>query len=282
MCLRTLLNWLVPSLKPLEKMIINTLAENLYKKEKTVLLKQVKRINMVQRHSECKEVNLYCIKRGKPYFDEELLFPLKEGEIKLATILFQSLKDRKKYSVDFWIVNGRLFSLVFNHSPKHLSVNDIKIEEITVFINPMLGIASKEQKSLSKDALTGWLREWSKKWSITNLREPLSHTQRKKICEQIDIKLPSEYLEIISQTEGLKIDGCLIYGLSEMRDIVTPETNYYILADIEGRGVLAVKRESADDNIYFLSYEDGQAINVGRSFRRAIEQILQNELLFET
>lgn len=273
MSYRILFNWLIPPLNSLEKELIGALAGKLSPEAKKILLKQVERIKFVQRHANNKEVNLYYIEDSEASFDER--FPLNQPEIKFASISFNNLLLKKDFLVNFWLVHGRLFSLEFNQSPKKLQYKDININYVRILVNPMVPVTTEQRKRIQANVLTGWLKEWSNKWQLTELKEPLLVEQLKSLTNALNVKLPIDYLELVTQTEGMRIDGCLIYGISEVRDLIMPTQNYYILAEIAENGVFTVIQETSDSLIYFISYGDDQQINLGTSFRFAIEQQLK-------
>ena len=79
---------------------------------------QLGNINLVQRLMKAKEVNLYCIRKGVNYRDDSLKIPYFDESELLAYIIFEF--KGIKYKVKFYTVNGFLFSLVFNKSPKKI------------------------------------------------------------------------------------------------------------------------------------------------------------------
>jgi hypothetical protein len=272
---RMLFNWVARSLNPLEKKLLSELGDHLSPEARLLLSRQVEQVNLVQRHAKGKEANLYCLIRGKRSFDENFVFPVNKVEVKLARMRFVSMDVPTVFRVDFWVVRGHIFSLQYDQSPRRLRADRVEIEDVAVLIDPMMRIDDKPRRSIGVDVLTGWLSEWSTKWSLTKLKDPLSKAQRESIVRELDTELPGDYLQLVGQTEGMEIDGCLIHGLSEIRDLVMPEANYYILAEIQGRGVLVVTQESSGADIRFFDYEGGRPINVGSSFRSAVEQQLE-------
>ena len=90
------------------------------------------------------------------------------------------------------------------------------------------------------------------------------------LLESINAKLPPDYLEFIKHVGGAKIFGWMVFGLAEIRKIVYPRDNYYILAEKEGKATLAVKEGGHDAEIYLLGVEDGEASKLGKSFKKAL------------
>ena len=264
-----------PPLKPVEKKLLDVLAAHLSPEAQAVLATQIGRVNFVQRHAGDKEVNLYHIERGKPAWGNVSLFPNTSTEAKLARVSFIAADKSKALRVDFWLVQGHLFSLQFNQSPRGIDADRIEIKDAKVLVDPMVPVVAEPRRPIEPDTLTDWAREWATRWRLTNLREPLSEPQRRQILDQLDTQLPADCLELVAQTEGLELDGCVVYGLSEVRSVVLPAQNCYVLDELADRGVLAVKEGQSDRKIYFVDYE-GQEEEMGTSFRAAVERLLEN------
>jgi hypothetical protein len=265
-------------LRPVERRLIEELANELPPEAKSLLLRQVGQVNLVQRHAKDKEVNLYSRKRGSLLFDEDSLFPAGEDAMRIARVSF-SVKDRPDLChVDFWVVGRHIFSLEFNQSPAGIPSDGIEIRKTTVLADPMRPTEPEKRKPITTEVLTGWLKEWCVKWHVRELFEPLPQSERENHLRLIDAKLPQDYLELIAQTEGMRIESWLIHGLSKMRDVVMPEENYLVLAENDELGLLAVKKESVDRLVYLFKYEEGGIVyELGRSLHSAIEQQLQEE-----
>lgn len=265
-----------PPLKPLEKKLLDVLVAHLSSEAQAVLATQIGQVNLVQRHAGDKEVNLYHMERGKPAWDNVRLFPNASTETKLARISFAAADKSKPLRVEFWLVHGTLFSLQFTQSPRGIDPERIEIKDVKVLADPMVPVVAEPRGLIEPDTLRDWPGEWATKWQLTDLREPLSEPQRRQVLEQLDAKLPADYLELVTQTEGLAFDECVVYGLSEVRSVVLPAQNYYILAELADRGTLAVKEGQSDGKIYFVDYE-GQEEEMGTSFRAAVERLLRNQ-----
>jgi hypothetical protein len=82
------------------------------------LRRQFEVVNKVQRIASGKEVNLYCMRAGRPAFDDRIRFVGIE-EALLATVYFQDdLRGKERLKLELWIANGRLFSLIYGKPPR--------------------------------------------------------------------------------------------------------------------------------------------------------------------
>jgi hypothetical protein len=131
------------------------------------------------------------------------------------------------------------------------------------------------REHIDSSALTGWLHDWYVKGKVSNLRAPLAPSRRSGYFDRIDSRLPQDYLECVAQTEGVKISTCLIHGASEIRKIILPDANYYMLADLKGQGALLVKEGNQQGELYFNSYEDDELLPVGKSLQSALAKVLK-------
>jgi len=242
------------------------------------LKKQVEAINKVQRISGGKEVNLYAMSHGKPAFDECLRFSSSGDEALLATVSLASLTgEQDKLRMELWLANGRLFSLVFNKRPRdfflaeHLRRVQSRIIDVKIWFNPMHPRdVSRPEKSVP---LSGWLKDWYKKGKINGIKVPLSEQERMAALASIDAALPSDYVDIISQTDGAKIGDCTIHGAENIRKIVLENANYYVLVDTELTGGIVVKEGTQDGELYAIDYEDDSLRPIGKSLKDAIENM---------
>jgi hypothetical protein len=266
-----------PPLRPLEKILVDALVATLSPEAASIVTRQVQAVNRVQRHSSDKEVNLYLVRRGKPTREGVPLFPMAVPEVKLATITYAVIGEPRPSRVDFWLANGRLFSLAFHESPKKVSPSEVEIRDVKLLVDPMVPAEAPEPRPLTAAALTGWLAEWAHRWQVSDLREPLPPEERAKKLGQIGATVPSDYGELLSQTDGLEIGGCRVYSLSDMREVVMPDATYYILAEMADRGVLALKQGESDGSIYFFAY-DANAIPMGVLLREAVEKLVRNQM----
>lgn len=264
-------------LRPLERKLIDALVAALSPEAGGILARQVELVNRVQRHASDKEVNLYRMHWGRPSREGVPLFPVAVPEVKLASITYAVGGRPAKSRVDLWVVNGRLFSLTFQQSPKGVDADDIEVRDVKLLADPMVPAEAAKPRPLGREALVGWVAEWAAQREMAGLAEPLPQPARERLLQQIEAELPSDYLDLVSQTEGLEINGCRVYGLAEVREVVMEDASYYILAEMKDRGVLAVRRGSPEAETHFLPY-DTRGIPAGPSLREAVERLLRYEV----
>lgn len=266
---------------PFESRILEKVKSRLNAESGKRLQRQIEVVNKIQRLSGGKEVNLYQMRHGKPVFDDSLRFPDAADEALLASVNLIDSNKRAKLKAEIWLAKGRLFSLVFNKPPKQffagtsLKAIQPEIADVKIWLDPMRPPSVTTGKQVDVSALTGWLHEWHAKVWVSGLHAPLPESERTACLERIDARLPSDYLDFIAQTEGAILVTCVVNGVAGIRQMVWPAANYYILADIEGLGALAVKECDCDAGLYLLHYEDNDARSVGASFPKAVADLLK-------
>jgi hypothetical protein len=266
---------------PFERLVLDEVKSRLGAESGARLQRQIEAINKIQRLSDGKEVNFYQMRHGKPAFDDNLRFPHAASEALLASVYLTSLDKRSKLKVEVWLAKGRLFSLVFNKPPKQFfagaSLKTVRpeIANVKIWLDPMRPLAVPPDQPVDVSALTGWLHEWYAKGRVTGLRAPLSESERAACFERIDARLPPDYLDLVAQTEGATLATCTVHGAREIRKLVWPDANYYLIAEIKGLGALVVKEDDRDSMLYFLHYENNDVRPVGASLQKAIADLLK-------
>ena len=275
MSLRRLFNRFFPPLNPLEQKLLQAVGDKLDPETQAIWRRQLEQINYVRRWARGKEVSLYALKRGKQNFDPTDLFPADQA-VMLASAFFEAERSEKQFRADFYLVQGRIFSMEFNESPREVRKTSLKVHEVRMHSDPMAPVEEIESHPLENNRLEGWVAKWVEHHRAEKLRTPLPRDKRDGILGRMDGVLPTDYLELVGQTEGLTIDGCVVFGVSEIRSVVDPDRNYYMLADLEGQGALTVAREDPSGVICFLSYEGDWPVEMGFSFREAVDQLMRN------
>lgn len=271
-------------LNPLERYIIDQAADSLAPAARELLYSQIKRINRVQRLIEGKEVDLYQMKGGKAAFDDSLRFPYRNDESLLATIRLAHPSKPEVIQAELWLANGRLFSLLFDKSPRRffdgidLSVTSPAIVDKQICIDPMALANAAHDREEYGVKLHSWVRDWFAAGRFTDIVLPLTSSKRDSYRRQVRALLPADYIELTDQIDGARGGDIRVHGLSAIRKIVRAEANYYVLADAEGKGVLAIKENGKDAGIYFINYEDDNAVSFGDSFQRALATLVEYKL----
>lgn len=266
-------------LYPYERRFLEELASRMEVDAGAQLRRQIASINKTQRLSKGKEVNLYKMTRGKASFDENLRFPHEKGEVLLATVELDT--DRgKPLTVDVWMVNGRLFSLAYDKPPKeYFAAQDLEnVEtssmEVKVHLDPMSQGTPTRSTSVDAASLTGWLHEWQMKGLIVGLHPPMASAERSECLQRMDTTLPSDYIELMQQTDGLELESVVVHGLARTRQLVLPEANYWVLAESSKYRAVAIEEGSHSSTLFVFNYVDDERRSAGNSFQQALQELL--------
>ncbi|NLW49187.1 MAG: hypothetical protein GXY86_17875 [Firmicutes bacterium] len=277
-----LINFLLnrKKLRPYEKECIDNWKSKLSEDAKLILEKQLSILSF-QRQSN--EKLLYFFYKKDPTcknWSNDMLFLLKDSgkDIHAASLWLKSSskKTNSNLRAEIILYEGRLSTIEFNKPPKDFfkdkNENAI-VEKCILLMDPMIpGIS---QSYLIPNQLIGWLNQWTQKWKLELIKPPLSKAQRENLIKQKDTTFPKDYLELISHTDGFKVNHCEIHGLSSIRSIVWPDNNFYILAEVEGKGSIGVIQGDKKGELFYLDNEDDGSEGVGDSLRAFIEKELQ-------
>lgn len=193
----------------------------------------------------------------------------RKDESKLATIRFK-FKD-EKYNIEFDNYDGRIWGWKIRPNPMNimkLELIDITSKKINNDPNSFTQSSLKKEKLKSIPDIDGILAKLNNIEPINQVFEPIGDEYLENYINRIDSKLPSEYLDIIQQSEGVDFREFSILGISEIRTTGLDDGNYYHLAEFDD-GILAVKEEEKNGNLYFCHYS-GLLENLGTDFKKAI------------
>lgn len=273
---RMLLNFFFPVFKPLERILLSELMKHLEGPSADILARRLRNINVVQRH-QSREICMYQIKAGKTHHDPEAEFPAKSDDLLFARIDFTIDQGIDKWRAEFHIVRGNLFSIVFTPSAKGIfNKTGVSVISIKILHDPMKPIHHPKLKSIQQPFfVSGWLKAWSQRFVFINISGPIEKSEIVHLLKAIEAKLPSDYLEMLNQCNGFQMDKISILGISEIYEILLNNQNYYVLSVYEDLGVIATRRFSDDQQVYFLEYGLSEPLTLGNSLHEGIEILLK-------
>jgi hypothetical protein len=218
-------------LTPLEQEVLGALSAELPPAAREILAKQRDAINLVQRHAGGKEVNLYAMRRGRPCYEEHLLFPLQLEEAKLATLEIASSTGKTPLRAEVWLVKGWVFSIQFSKAPQEGLQAGARVLSVKVLRDPMMAVADVHQSPNPDELRT---------------------------------KLPDQYLGLVPEGHNVSIKDWVVYSLSNIRSVAQRDGNYYLVAEKVDMGAVALKEDDVSGQLYYLDYGDdhGERITV--------------------
>ena len=261
-------------LRPYETACVEAWREKLSTEGAAVLSRQLSRFNLIQRTPDGRLVTFFDTK-DKSYvtWSSDDFFPLRSQEISAVRVWLRSAEDRQQPEIkaDVVLHRGRLSSIEFNKAPHSLR-SGAQVTKVKPLVDPML--LGEAGAPITVSEVFGELQEWLRRMAATSLRKPLSLAQRERLAQTIDAKLPDDYIKLMSATDGAVINGWRIYGLSEIRRIVQPDDNFYLLAEsLDGRA-FGVGQETGDGQLYVVSPEGDKPRAAGQSLLACIERDL--------
>jgi hypothetical protein len=257
---------------PLEKTLLGELTAKLDPPVKELFEQQTNLINTVQRLADDREVNCYCVRKGKPYRDSRLQFPDSAAEARLARIDFTVPGSQKKWSASFITVKGQFFTIEFNASPRAIKTQsnlNVTLVDISSNMNVDAVEPDRTLPRLPIESLKGWIQPLLADEPNVEWEAPLGKAELEDVLANLDSTLPADYLEAIRQLDGVLAQDYRIFGADGIYRITLPQQSYYVLAELFGQGVLAVRADARDGQVYFLGYDSDGAVGVP-SFREAI------------
>ena len=265
------------SLNQLETLLIERLKAKLSPEAAQLLSQQVNAINLVQRNNRSREVCLYTVKNGKTVRNASSRFPNQTLELNFATIKFRQGGTSRQWTADFFSVRGYFFSIEFTPSPQDI---DRGVELIDIHLHHDLMTTSVAEPALIKIdinevQLPDWVREWNQRYGLTEPRKALSAEKSAELIDAIPAKLPADYLELSRVVEGVNLAEIEILGLSQIIEIQIQDTNFFGIAQVNGDGMIAVRKGDVNGQLYFLPYDGANSVALNTSsFREAAEALV--------
>jgi hypothetical protein len=237
---------------PLESQLIEAVASGLGDSASRLLRAQVADDNRVHRYGG--SVDCYVKHWGKLRRNTAHDFLNRSPELRFATVTFRCTTQRKRLKAEFFAVKGHFFEILFSKPVKHIA-SPVDIERVSIDADPMTTSSARPERKETAIQFTGWLAQWAELHKAKKAYEPLEPEAQSRLLSGIDARLPSDYLDIIQQTEGLDFEDCGVMGLSEIYKIAGDDANYYRLAELDGFGMLAVRSKSSNGSVAYLGYD---------------------------
>lgn len=261
-------------LRSYEKLCLEAFEKHLSPEAAEILRKQIEMHDYVKRKFKDKLVIFYCLKNPSyQNWPSDIKFPMRDEDINVAQVFLTMSEKKKSFDIraDIYLHWGRLCSIEFNQPPKFAKNAKIEVNRVWLLEDPMAVESFSRGSGLE---LNGWMAEWKAGLHLAGLKRPLSLPERDKIIKKTHALLPKDYLELTSQSEGCRIDDCVILGLSQIMKIMFPDFNFYVLAKIEPFGIMGVKEGETDGELYYIDKDKTVPRALGRSFRNAVQNII--------
>ena len=254
-------------LKFYEKKILLSVGDQLPPEKQTEFIKQIDAIHSLVRNNGKKDVLFRYKAQDKERLQNASPFFNISPERTFASVKFQATELSEDFHAEIGLVNGVLFSIEFNKTPKAIGRKPVAIQETRIIAESMW----PDHDQPPPKTLSGPVGEWMDKQGFSSFHSPLSANAIEEWKAYFNINFPAEYLDIIKQTEGAESDNLIIHGLSNLPRVVFPDENYLILCEIKGCGVLTIGRSGKDNRIQFFHFEDDGPLPEDGSFYSVLE-----------
>lgn len=255
---------------PLETQILDELGRHLPDAARTLLDQQIKGITLVQRLADGKEVNCYPKHGGAVRHDPTCQFPNRSEDLKLAVVRFRP-SEVPAFKAECFAVDGYFFSILFSESPKRVA-SPVTITSVKVLADPLQPEANERQ--VAPIQFDGWLGDWDRRFNIQAAYVPLDEPTRARRLDEFDATFPPDHLELLQRTDGLDLEQCTVFSVREIREFAGDDANYYLIGEIAGSGMLAVREGSDDGAVFYLGFD--QSSTRYRTLRDAVESICRS------
>lgn len=217
--------------KFVETLVLDEVGRLLESPWKELYKQQLDRINMVQRHADDKEVNLYCMKLGQTVpLPESYMFPVKTNEYPLASVLLSDSQANNKTEALLWVVRGRVFSINFNKSPKRLG-KDISISSARL---------------------------------LTDLKIEQSSTDHLS-----NFVLPADYRQLVKGGDTTINDWRVLAPLNT-RIVVQPSCNICVIAERNESAYIGVRADDKKGELVLFDFETNKETRLGTDLLAAL------------
>lgn len=274
--------WLVHGgsfhLRPYESVCLAAWRKTLTADAVRLLDQQLKRLTVYQRYGKERLLCFYDMTdKSCSGWPKQILFPCQMDEVSVARLQLSPAADTEVVvKADMTLCRGRFFGIEFDKTPKCLR-GGVEVVNVKTLIDPMRQSEAAAQVSLPE--IPGEPQESLRRLKATDLRKPLPPAQREELAQAIDSKLPEDYTKLVAVTDAATINGWRIYGLGQVRRIVQPEGNFYLLAEATDGRALGIVREASDAQLYIISPEGEKPKPAGQSLLACIERdLVENPL----
>lgn len=266
-----LLSRLRQPLRPVEQRVLDAVLASLEQPSRDLLAQQVESINLVQRDG--RESRFYAIRDGKVSRPDRVALPNRREHVRLASVELATAGGA--LNADVYLSGGHIASIVFGSDPR--VVRDPAASQVKVsLVADSLDIAPRREHHTSTDTagLPEWLVELGRRHPpLETFRPPTTPEERRGRLMELGVTLPSDHLELLDISDGLRIDGTVVFGVDALQRIPLPGGDYGLLGEVAGKGSLAVSLKEPFD-LWFFDLESEGSRSVGGTLREALETLL--------
>jgi len=255
----------------LEKRLLSILASMFDPDLADKIKKQIEYFENKRKWRKYWEKSLSVELYGDKKMSSSLKYP-RQDESKIATIRFKV--NEEKYSIEFNSYDGRIWGWKIRPNPKRIQkIGNIEVTSKKINNDPnekvVITIEKTEFKTMPN--FGGVIGEIAKVKQIKIAFNPLIPQQIEIFKRKIDSVLPNGYIKIIEQTEGLEFNDFRISGISEIQRTGLDDGDYFHLVEFDD-GIIAVKENDKNGELYFCHFSDGLIDKLGTDFDKILKE----------
>lgn len=259
-----------------ELTVLEALVEALPERASRQLREQIAAVKRVVRLPGWIEANCYP---GPAGFPEESRFP-GQADLELARVTVRDEEAGVRYDVRVFSVAGHIFQLVTRPAPRaaafHQRLHVESVELLDDPLEPSLHPLAPPPEPMTTEHLTGWVRDLAGLVAGTLAFAPLPAAERSHAVDLVDATLPTQFLELLDQTDGLVIPGrCVIPGAREVRTVYLTDADYYLIAHAADAGMLGLRRGDPSGTLFRIGFDDAPPTRLETTFPDALVQLIQ-------
>lgn len=249
-----------------EQVCIDAVRARLSPEAQLVMGRQLSRLDLIQRTPDARFVRFLEIRKKRRHdWREEELFQLRIDNVAFARITLCAPGVDKMLSIkaDIAVYARRFFSIQFHRAP-HVLSRGTDVLCVEMLLDPMLP-GPAETAPMRLGEVTHGIGQVLRANRASELRRPLSISDRETLVRAIGSRLPDDYADLVTATEGVTLGEWRINGLRETWRQMDAKRIFLVLAESQRAGWVGPVLGDESGNLFWLRPESDLATQVGRS-----------------
>lgn len=262
--------WRRHRLRPYEEAVVASLEPVVSPSTWAAVREHIAAVSFVQRHTRGKEVNLY-------YSDRlmcKCIAPSPFDAWPIAITRYHVQNEPTTIRASVWIAGGRLFSILFSHSPSPYRTGELSVLSTDILFDPLaFPLRGSLDLVLNGNDLSHaprYIREMAASFGPDAQSRPLVAEVRERFLLPARDCLPNDFMNILGYTNGFGINGWHCAGLP-IQEVAMEEANLFVLASASEPVVLCAVDGDKTRRVYFYDLERDKGRRLGDSFLAALE-----------
>jgi hypothetical protein len=254
-----------------EQLVLASTEAALGPRARMALRSQIERVSRIQRLVNDKDVSIYYDARYVCH-DEPLRCNF--AEYPLAVSWCASSECSKSIRATVVIVEGKLFSIVFNRSPGRDGDVGFNVLQTLILFDPsnesFEGPTRLVELGPLSQCVGDRIQQHIERGSVLG---PLPEQLRERFLIPAADCVPRDYQNMLGITNGYQLQNWRVLGLP-LREVAMEQSNMFILAESSDGKVLCATDGDQTRTLRLLDLEDESQATLGSRFKVALEALL--------